>query len=286
MPSLDPYLSPFHYGKHRIYANVSRNNSSDNPRSSGYDNTMSKTILVTGSSRGIGQAIAKKAHKEGYTVIVHGKTDSKELNSTHKDLPGSIKSFFDVGDKDATHKAIKKIISETKNINVLVNNAGVAKNFLKDISEVDDDKALEEWRTNVLGSIHCIQAVLPQMLESKKGSIINISSIKGYPNLATMSTFTFAQTKSAIVSMTKSLAKSYSPQGIRVNSVSPGYVETDQVKLWNDDTFRRINEGTLLSRMASPAEIADLVLFLASDRSTYITGSNFLADGGYTLKGK
>lgn len=247
---------------------------------------MGKVILVTGSSRGIGQAIAKKAFKEGYTVIVHGKTDSAELQKTHSELPGSIKSFFDVGDKVATHKSIKEIISQTKEINVLVNNAGVAKNFLKDISDVDDELALEEWRTNVLGTIHCTQAALPQMLELKKGSIVNIASIKGYPNLATLSTFTFAQTKSAIVSMTKSLAKIYSPQGIRINCVSPGYVETDQVKLWNADTFRRINEGTLLSRMASPAEIADLVMFLASDNASYITGSNMLADGGYTLKGK
>lgn len=247
---------------------------------------MSKVILITGSSRGIGKAIAKEAHKEGYQVVVHGKTDSNELEKTHQELSGSLKSFFDVGNKDDAHKAIKKIISQTKRIDVLVNNAGIAKNFITDISEVDEDKALEEWRTNVLGSIHCIQSVIAQMLKRKKGSIINIASIKGYPNLATMSTFTFAQTKSAIVSMTKSLAKTYSPQGIKVNCVSPGYIETDQVKLWNEDTFRRINEGTLFGRMGTPKEIADLVLFLASDKASYITGSNFLADGGYTLKGK
>ncbi len=248
---------------------------------------MKKVILVTGSSRGIGKAIAELAHKRGgYKVIVHGKTDSKALNQTHKNLKGSIKTYFDVGDKKAAHREINKLIKRLGAIDVLVNNAGIALNFIKDIHEVNEEKALEEWRTNVLGSIHCAQAVLPAMLKKKIGSIINISSIKGYPNLATMSTFTFAQTKSAVVSMTKSLAKIYSPKGIRVNAVAPGYTETDQVKLWNEQTFKRINEGTLFGRMAQPEEIAPLVLFLASDEASYVTGSVFLIDGGYMIKGK
>ncbi len=247
---------------------------------------MQKVILITGSSRGIGKAIAKEAHKKGYKVILHGKTDSKKLQSTHKQLKDSVKTFFDVGDKKATHDAIKEILSKTKRIDVLINNAGIVKNRIKDISEVDENGALEEWKTNVLGSINCIQAVIEQMLKRKKGSIINISSIKGYPNLATMSTFTFAQTKAAIVSMTKSLAKTYSPSGIRINCISPGYIKTDQVNDWNETTFNRINEGTLFGRMGTPKEIAELVMFLASDKASYITGSNFLADGGYMIKGK
>jgi 3-oxoacyl-[acyl-carrier protein] reductase len=245
-----------------------------------------KTILITGSSRGIGRAIALLARKEGYKVIVHGREDSAALRKTHKEIRGSIKTFFDVGDKEETHKKIKNLISKYGCIDALVNNAGVARNFIKDISEVDEKKALEEWRTNVLGTIHCTQAVLPAMLKKGRGSVVNIASIKGYPNLATMSTFTFAQTKSAIISMTKSLAKIYSPKGVRFNAVAPGYTETDQVKLWDEDTFKRIKEGTLLSRMAKPEEIAEVVMFLASDKASYVTGSLFLADGGYTLKGK
>lgn len=243
---------------------------------------MKKTILITGSSRGIGKAVARLAYEQGYKVIVQGKTDSKDLQQIHNALKGSVKTFFDISDKDETMKAIKDLGM----IDVLVNNAGVALNFLNDVSEVDDNKAIEEYKINVLGTIHCIQAVLPKMIEKGKGSIISISSIKGISQLSTLSTLTFAASKAGVISLTKSLAKAYAGNGIRFNVVAPGYTETDQVKLWNEETFKRINEGTLLGRMAKPEEIAPLVMFLASDASSYITGSEFLADGGYMLKGK
>jgi len=247
---------------------------------------MKKTFLITGSSRGIGKAIALLAHKKGYKVIVHGKTDSKNLNNVYKQLRGSTKTYFDVSNKSETHKAIKKIIKSVGAVDVLVNNAGIAKNFLKDIEEVDDNKAIEEYKTNVLGVIHCTQAVLPAMIKQKKGSVLNIASIKGHPQLSTLSTLTYATTKAGVISLTKSLAKKYAEYGIRFNSISPGYVETDQVKDWDKETFKRINAGTLLGRMANVKEIAPLVLFLASDEASYITGEDILIDGGYMLKGK
>jgi len=245
-----------------------------------------KVILVTGSSRGIGKAIAGLAYKRKYKVIVHGKTDTKKLQTIHNKLKGSLMTFFDVSDKKETHREIKKLLKKVGTIDVLVNNAGVALNFLKQVEETDDGKAIEEYKVNVLGTIHCVQAVLPAMLKRRMGSVINISSFKGNPNMATMSTLTFAATKSGIISITKSLAKAYSEKGVRFNVVLPGYIETDQVKLWNKETFKRINEGTILGRMGKPEEIAPLVLFLASDEASYITGSEFLADGGYKLKGK
>ncbi len=239
-----------------------------------------KTILITGSSRGIGKAIAKLASEQGHKVIVHGKTDSPELQNTHKEIAGSDKVFFDVADKEATLAAINKL----GHIDVLVNNAGIARNFLKDISEVDDDKAIEEYRTNVLGTLHCTQAVLLSMLKNKSGVVINISSIKGQYNLATMSTLTFAATKAGIISVTKALAKAY-PE-VRFASVSPGYIETDQVADWNEETFKRINDGTVFGRIGKPEEVAGMVMFLASDAASYVTGSDFLVDGGYSIKGK
>jgi 3-oxoacyl-[acyl-carrier protein] reductase len=245
-----------------------------------------KTILITGSSRGIGKAIAELAHQKGYKVIVHGKAATEELEKTHQALDGSLKAVFDVADKQAAHGAITELLNDIGAIDVLVNNAGIARNFIKNIDDVDDEKAIEEYRTNILGTIHATQAVLPKMLEQKSGSVINIASIKGHYNLATMSTLTFATTKAGIITLTKAMAKSYGDKGVRFNSVSPGYVETDQVNDWNEETFSRINNGTILGRIAKPEEVAPLVLFLASDEASYITSSDFLVDGGYSIKGK
>ena len=245
---------------------------------------MTRTILITGSSRGIGRAIAELAHGRGYTVVVHGQTDSPQLNKVHKDLKGSLKAVFDVADKTATEKAIGALLKEVGVIDSLVNNAGINRNILKDIAELDDDKALEEYRVNVLGAIHCIQAVLPKMLEKGGGSVVNISSIKGYANLTTLSTLTYATTKAGVISLTKGLAKAY--PAIRFNAVAPGYTETDMAQYWDAKTYERINNGTVLGRIGKPHEIASLVLFLVSDEASYITGSDFLADGGYSIQGK
>lgn len=247
---------------------------------------MEKVILITGSSRGIGRAIAQLAHKQGYKVVVHGRTDSGALKQTHQELSGSIKTFFDVSDRQAVQDSLSQILKNL-GIDVLVNNAGVATNPTNNnIDEINDDKAIEEYRVNLLGTIHCVQAVLPGMLKNGKGSVVNIASLKGIPNLATMSFPTYAASKAGVISITKSLAKVYSPQGIRFNVVCPGYVETDISKQWSEESWKRVNSGILLGRIAQPSEIAPLVMFLASDEASYITGSEFLIDGGYSIKGK
>lgn len=239
-----------------------------------------KTILITGSSRGIGKAVAKLAAKQGYKVIVHGSKDSEELNKTHNEISGSTKTFFDITDKKATKEAITQLGS----IDILVNNAGVSSSGMKDVSDVDDKDAMREYNVNVLGTLHCIQAVVPGMVKSGSGSIVNVASLKGHYNLTSLSSLNYGATKAAVIAITQALAKAY-PK-IRFNTVSPGYVATDMSKLWSPETFDRINKGTLVGRISQPEEIANVIMFLASDDSSYVTGTDILVDGGYNLKDK
>lgn len=245
-----------------------------------------QSVLITGSSRGIGAAVARHAHAMGYKVILHGKNNSKELRVLASELFDSTMITFDVSNQKEVNQKIKELISEHGTIDILINNAGVALNRMTDLFSMNTELALKEYKVNVLGSLYCTEAVIQSMKSQGKGSIVNIGSIKGHPNLTTMSTLTYGATKAGIIAITKALAKEYTPFGIRINIVSPGYVKTDQVKNWDKKTFDRINNGTLIARMAQPDEIAKTILFIASDESSYTTGSEILIDGGYELKGK
>jgi len=241
---------------------------------------MTKTILITGSSRGIGKAVAKLAASKGYKVILHGSTDSAALNKTQKEIPSAQKTFFDVSDKKATEAAISKLGT----VDVLINNAGMGKAGIKDVSEVTDSQAIKEYSVNVLGPLHCIQAVLPGMIENGGGAVVNVSSLKGHYNLTTLSSLSYGLSKASLIALTQALAKAYPT--VRFNSVSPGYVSTDMSKSWVPETFERINRSTIMERISQPEEIAAAIMFLASDDASYITGIDLLADGGYALQGK
>lgn len=241
-----------------------------------------KTILITGSSRGIGAAIARQAHAKGYIVILHGRTNSPSLQKLHAELIGSHVIYCDIAYKTATLTTIKQVIEKIGPIDVLVTNAATAHPTICDISDIDDTIATHEYAVNFLGTIHCIQAVLPDMQVRGKGCIITISSIKGHPKLTTLSSVTYGATKSSVIALTKALAKAYPT--IRFNSVSPGYVLTDQAKQWGKKSQERIRNGSVLGRAAEPTEIAAMVLYLASDNASYMTGADFVVDGGYSLK--
>lgn len=245
---------------------------------------MKKTILITGSSRGIGKATAKLAHDKGYKVILHGKTFSKELEKLNDQLSNSYVVAFDIADKQATHKAITEAIKAVGPIDVLVNNAGMGRAGIKDVADIDDEQAVLEYKNNVLGTIHCIQAVLPSMLKQGSGTIISVSSIKGHDYLTSLSSLPYGITKAGVLSLSKALAKEYPT--IRFNTVSPGYTKTDMAAKWSPETFDKINQGTLVGRIGQPEEIAAAVMFLASDEASYVSGVDLLVDGGFAIKGK
>ncbi|MFA6586312.1 MAG: SDR family oxidoreductase [Candidatus Paceibacterota bacterium] len=236
-----------------------------------------KIILITGSSSGIGAATAKLAKEYGATVILHGKTESENLEKLSKELDCEY-IFCDVSDKKAVNLAITQVLQKVKKIDILVNSAGIAtrQKFL----ESTDEDWLNTFKTNVLGTTHFCQAIIPQMQKNKYGRIVNIASIRAYGG--TSGKPPYSASKAAIVNLTAVLAKEFAPN-IAVNAVSPGYTETPIASNWDEDVWKQVNTA-LLGRIGQPKEIAEVILFLASDKASFITGQTIIVDGGYSVK--
>jgi 3-oxoacyl-[acyl-carrier protein] reductase len=244
-----------------------------------------KVILITGSSRGIGAATARLARQYGADVVVHGKTKSPQLTEIAKEL-NALAITADVGDKQAVEKAVAQVIKTKGRIDILVNSAGkmTPKHLIKPFLELDDATWADIYQTNILGSVHFCQAVIPLMQAAGKGRIVNISSVRGHDALSSSRSVPYSSSKAAIKNMTAALAKEFAPT-IAVNAVSPGFTETDIAQTWNETVWNQVKTA-LLGRTAQPQEIAEAILFLASDRASFITGQTLLVDGGYAISGK
>ncbi len=236
---------------------------------------MSKKILITGSSRGIGAAIARLAKEKGYEVLLHGKTASSSLIGLAKEL-NSKYIIFDV----TKEEDISEAISEIENIDVLINSAGV------NISKPFENLTKKDWKViydiNVFGLADVTRHVVPKMQSSRYlGKIINIASIKGL--YSSVGRVAYASSKAAVINLTTGLAKELAPN-ILVNAVAPGFTITDMTEnTWSDRVAKQV-DSILLKRMASPREIAEVVMFLSSEESKYITGQTINVDGGFSIK--
>jgi 3-oxoacyl-[acyl-carrier protein] reductase len=240
-----------------------------------------KKVFITGSSRGIGRATAELAYKRGAKVILHGKKITKELEALARELEAEI-CCFDVSSAEETNKEINALVERLGHIDVLVNSAGTVK--VQPFLEANDENWLENFNVNFLGTVHVIQAVLPVMIKNGKGSIVNVSSIRGERTMASNRGMAYSASKAAVINLTSALAKEFAPN-IRVNSVAPGFTFTDMSKTWNETVHNQVKTA-LLGRGAQPKEIAETILFLASDAASFITGQTIDADGGYKISGK
>lgn len=238
-----------------------------------------KTVLITGSAAGIGAATAKLARAYGAKVILHGRTETDELKTLAKELTAK---FFvaDVTDKSAVSEGIKAL--EEDKIDVLVNCAGVTEP--KPFFDTEDADWLKTFQVDLLGIVHCCQAVIPSMQNHRYGRIVNVASIRAHASMATARGMAYSVAKAGVVNLTAALAKEFAPD-IAVNAVSPGFTKTHMAKTWNDDVWKQI-KSSLLGRPADPKEIAETILFLASDRARFITGQTLIVDGGYAISGK
>lgn len=242
-----------------------------------------KTVFVTGASRGIGKEVALKFADNGYNVVINyvsSKTNVEKLKAEFETK--GVKTLVmqaDVTDKEAIEELVKKAIEEFGSIDVLVNNAGITKdNLLMRMSEEEFDKVIE---VNLKGTYIVTKAVTKYMMKKRKGSIINLSSVVGIAGNAGQCNY--AASKAGIIGFTKSVAKELASRSIRANAVAPGFIETDMTAVLSDEVKENIHNQIPLKRMGTANEVANLIYFLGSDESAYITGQVINVDGGMVM---
>jgi 3-oxoacyl-[acyl-carrier protein] reductase len=242
---------------------------------------MRKVALITGSSRGIGRAEALRFSRKGYAVAVNyieSKDKAEEVVHRIRQAGNDAQAYqADVSDADAVSEMVSSVEKDLGPVEVLVNNAGIAK--MSQFQDITPELWQRMFAVNLNGAFNTIQAVLPHMLHVHAGVIVNTSSIWGEHGASCE--VAYSSTKHAIIGLTKSLAMELAPTGIRVNCVAPGVINTDMVQVLGEETLDMLKEETPLSRLGTPEDIAALVEFLASDEASFITGQVFTCDGGF-----
>ena len=239
-----------------------------------------KTVVVTGASKGIGRAVAKEFANNGYNIVIcynHSISAAQELLAEISGITRAIAIRVDVSKEDE----VKNMIDITKNtfgtIDVLVNCAGVSDTrLLIDSTKEDYDFVFD---TNIRGTYNTCKLVGREMLSNQSGKIINISSIWGV--LGGSCESVYSASKGAIIAFTKALAKEFGPNGINVNAVAPGFIQTDMTKNVTEEIKQEIMDNSSLGRLGTPEDVAGVVSFLASEKSEFITGQVIGVDGGW-----
>ncbi len=239
-----------------------------------------KIVIVTGGCRGIGLAIVEKLATEGAKVYALDYVLPEGEFVENPELRKSVEAIqVDVTDLDSITKAIEQVIEKSGRIDILVNNAGITRDNLVMRMKV------EEWdsviATNLKGTFLCSKAVCRQMMSQRQGRIINIGSIVG--TIGNAGQANYSASKAGVIGLTKSLAKEFASRNILVNCISPGFVETEMTKKLSEEVINYYMKNIPLKRPAKPAEIADVVMFFASEESSYVTGQVINVDGGLAI---
>ena len=242
-----------------------------------------KTALVTGSSRGIGRAVARELAHQGWAVginYLHREHKAQELVEELTAAGCQAAAFqADVADGAAVASMVKELGETFSPVELVVNNAGVAGQSL--FQDISDEMWNRYLAVNLGGARNTIKAALPHMISEKRGCIVNISSIWGQRGASCE--VAYACTKAGIIALTRSLAMELAPSGIRVNCVAPGVINTDMVQVLGQETLDDLAKETPLGRLGTPEDIAYAVSFFASERAGFITGQVLTADGGFIV---
>ena len=240
-----------------------------------------KVAIVTGASRGIGKSIAQKISEAGaHTVCVSRTKDDLQKISNELNNEGHSASPFacDVSNLNDFKKLVEHTVSKYEKIDILINNAGITKdNLIMRMPESEWDKVIE---VNLKGVFNGIKSVSRQMMKQKYGRIINISSIVGLIGNAGQANY--AASKAGVIGLGKATSKELASRNITVNTIAPGYIETEMVEGIQETAKEKLFNQIPLGRIGKPEEIASAVLYLASDEASYITGQTIAIDGGMT----
>ncbi len=240
-----------------------------------------RNVIITGAKRGIGRVMLELFAENGANVWACGRLPDEEFENDIKKMSDDNgvwiePVYFDLSDEEAIKGGIRQITGEKKQIDVLVNNAGVAHGGLATMTSIS--KLKEVFQINYFAQIQIMQAVLRQMMKQKGGCVINMASIGGIETAPGY--LAYGSSKAALIYATKTISHEVGQFGIRVNAIAPGLVETDMGSFKSSEEIEKILDRSSLHRKADPKEIAECALFLASDKSSFITGQVLIADGG------
>ncbi len=244
---------------------------------------MKKTVLITGSSRGIGSSIAETFAQNNYNVIInYFKSEKKALDLESNLLKAGYSVMVykaDIRKRKEVEAMVNDSIQKFGSIDVLVNNAGISQQKL--FTDITEDEWDNMMNIHIKGMFNCSQCVAPHMISNKKGKIINISSIWGMVGASCEVHYSTA--KAGIIGFTKALAKELGPSNIQVNCIAPGIIETDMNSFLNEEEKSWLVEDTPLMRFGKPEEVAENVLYIASEKADFITGQVISVNGGFVI---
>ncbi len=244
---------------------------------------MKKIAFITGATRGIGKQIAITLAEAGYDIAINYRKENEELKNTKQEIEQTgakcLSLQGDVSNYDDCERIAKQIIEEYEKIDVLVNNAGIIKDTL--LMRMKKEDFEDVINVNLVGTFNMTKNVIPYMMKNRRGRIINISSVVGVSGNAGQANY--AASKAGIIGFTKSLAKEVGSRNILVNSIAPGFIETAMTDVLKEEIKEEIAKTIPLKRMGKAQDVANVVKFLASEESSYITGQVIHVDGGMLM---
>ena len=244
-----------------------------------------KCAVITGSTRGIGKAIAIKYASLGCNIVINYRSEKDEVNA--RELSDEIGKLgvdtlvvkANIGDFEEAKNLVEKAKEKFGKVDILVNNAGITKdNLILRMNESDFDDVIN---VNLKGSFNCLKAVTPIMLKQKYGKIINMASVVGV--IGNPGQVNYCASKAGVIGMTKSLAKELGGKNINVNAIAPGFIDTDMTRVLSEEQKKNILSQVPLKRLGLVSDIANVAAFLASEDSDYITGQVIHVDGGMAM---